>query len=80
MKQPGPRQVKDSLFFIATKRIAFLWQLPQTTSCNIPGADWRIDLVTATMGANLDSPRSAQMGIPGHSARGSGVIIYYQAR
>jgi len=29
---------------------------------HIPGADWRIDLVTATMGANLDNPSKFQAG------------------
>ncbi|MDR3671412.1 MAG: GSU2403 family nucleotidyltransferase fold protein [Holophaga sp.] len=42
--------------FVPSLHLSLKHRECQATSYNIPGADWRIDLVTATMGANLDNP------------------------
>ena len=42
--------------FVPSMHLSLKHREFQATSYHIPGADWRIDLVTATMGANLDNP------------------------
>ena len=42
--------------FVPSMHLALKHRESKSTSYTIPGTDWRIDLVTATLGANLDHP------------------------
>lgn len=42
--------------FVPSLHLSLKHRESQSTSFTIPGSEWRIDLLTATMGANLDQP------------------------
>jgi hypothetical protein len=52
-----PRVIEAlAMGFVPSMRLSLQHLEPKSTSYTIPGTDWRIDLVTATMGSNLDDP------------------------